>query len=74
MKNITVTNPELFNAKVDDIFTEQLMIGEKHAQGSITIQYYPEGEKKPVMQTFSGEHGLSDYEEDFGFILTPDEN
>lgn len=73
MKNITVTNPELFNAKVDDIFTEQLMIY-KHAQGHISIQYFPEGETKPVMQTWSGEFGLNDFEEEFGFILTPDEN
>lgn len=73
MKNIKVTNAELFKAKVDDIFTEQLMIY-KHAQGSISIQYFIEGEAKPVLQTWSGEFGLNDFEEEFGFILVADED
>ena len=56
---IKVTNEELFNAKVVDVDTSDL-IG---LNGTLAIET-TEGVKE-----ITGEHGEKDYEREFGFVL-----
>lgn len=72
MKNIKITNQDLFNSKSVDVNLDSLSIntydGRFVAKGNVHIQY---GDKE--YQCWCGEHGQYDFEEDFGFILVATE-
>lgn len=57
---IEITNSELYNEKVIEVDTTSLT----GTNGTISIEEEGRG-----WRDFTGEHGIRDYEEDFGFIL-----
>lgn len=59
---VTVTNEELYNAKVVDV---ELDFHKGGLNGDVQIEV--EGEDFP--RVISGHHGTHDYEEEFGFII-----
>jgi len=71
MKNIKITNPDLFKSRNVDVNIDSLSIGIIRgrfvAVGDIHISF-----DNNQFQTLSGEHGQYDFEEDFGFILVAD--
>ena len=72
MKNIKITNQDLFTSKSVDVNLDLLNIGLVNsrlvAYGTVNIQW---GDKE--YQSWCGEHGQYDFEEDFGFILVATE-
>ena len=73
MKNIKITNPDLFKSRNVDVNIDSLSIGIIRgrfvAYGTVNIQW---GDKE--YQSWSGEHGQHDFQEEFGFILVADED
>lgn len=65
MNNITVTNKELFNSTVIEVDTSSLSVGSDRAHGTIAIETKNDGWKE-----IQGEHGLNDYQDEYGFALT----
>lgn len=65
MIKIKITNEEKY-ANVFDINTSQLSHSRGSFFGSITI------ETENDRYVWTGEHGTSDYEQDYGFILETD--
>lgn len=72
MAKVTITNQELFEAKVEAVHADGLkatdyyngITGNFCASGHITIDLVDE----PSIEA-TGEHGARDYEEEYGFIL-----
>lgn len=58
---IEITNSELYNEKVIDVDTTGLT----GTRGTISIEV----EGGEGWRDYTGEHGIHDYEEEFGFIL-----
>jgi len=58
---IEITNIELYNEKVIDVDTTGL----NGTIGTISIEV----EGGEGWRDYTGEHGINDYEEEFGFIL-----
>jgi hypothetical protein len=58
--NIKVTNHALYNEKVIEVDTTGLT-GQR---GTLSVEVEGEG-----WHDYTGEHGLNDYEQDFGFVL-----
>ena len=73
MKNIQITNPDLFTSRNVDVDINALRIGLVNGRfvaiGDVNIQF-----DDNQAQTWSGDHGQYDYEEDFGFILVAEED
>ena len=73
MKNIKITNPEIFTSRNVDVNIDSLRIGTIQgkfiATGNVHIQF-----DDNQFHTWSGDHGQYDFEEDFGFILVADED
>ena len=73
MENIQITNPDLFTSRNVDVNINSLSIGLVNrrfvAVGDVNIQF-----DDNQAQTWSGDHGQYDYEEDFGFILVAEED
>jgi hypothetical protein len=73
MENIKITNPDLFTSRKVDVNIDSLSIGlirgRFAAVGNVHIQF-----DENEFQTWSGEHGQYDYEEDFGFIFVAEED
>jgi hypothetical protein len=67
---IKITNESLYNSNVKDVDTSMLKCNDSYnrfiATGNISIQTN-EGWKE-----FDGEHGQNDYQEEYGFILIPE--
>jgi hypothetical protein len=64
MKNIQITNPDLFTSRNVDVNINSLSIGLVNrrfvAVGDVHIEF-----DDNQFQTWSGDHGQYDYEEDF---------
>lgn len=71
MKNVKVTNPALFQSRNVEVNTERLSVGDNAASGAITI-YANDEDGVDSEFTYWGEHGLKDYERDYGFVLSRD--
>ena len=73
MKNIKITNPEIFTSRNVDVNIDSLSLGTIQgrfvAVGDIHISF-----DNNQFQTLSGEHGQHDFQEEFGFILVADED
>lgn len=64
MKTV-ITNQELYNQKVISVeFNNIKNVTDNSFTGNVAIEVEGEGWKE-----FDGEHGYSDYEADFGFII-----
>ena len=72
MKNIKITNPEIFTSRNVDVNIDSLSLGTIQgrfvAMGDVHIQF-----DDNQFHTLSGEHGQYDFEEEFGFILVATE-
>lgn len=73
---LEVTNEAVYNEKVRDydlsgltaITHNTFRYGDFGAKGDLGLDVHGQG-----WQTFSGEHGPRDYEEEYGFILVQEE-
>lgn len=66
---IKVTNEEKFNALLYDVDTSELSaINNGMCEGNLLITHHDS-----VNEEWEGEHGVKEYEADFGFILISNE-
>lgn len=66
---IEITNQQLFDAKIDEVETSSLSGNDEGTEfyGNVTLKWAEGGS-----QLYTGEFGLNDFQEDYGFIFVVD--
>lgn len=66
---VKITNQDLFDSTVEEVDASELKGSETVAEGTICIWL-----KGDVDSVGTGQHGMNDFEDEFGFVLVPIEN